>query len=471
MTKNITIEYKDTWTEISVPDTAIVLEYGTPNFPDIPLHPDPEKAVRDALKNPIGIEKLPDLVKKGSKVTIAFDDPIKHPDSIKIIIPVVVEELRKAQVKEEDITLMCASGAHCKLRPNEFRTLLGDELYDRFRPHDWGEGRIRNHDCTQDTMYFGETALGDKVEYNKAVMEADQLIYVGTVYPLPYGGYGGQGVVIGLAGMTALKSLHSYNVFRSTASLHGDYRPEKNLYRKHKLAVHEKIESATGKKIFYVDALTGPQQKIVNVFAGHVPDLEKIEYPEGDKYFRVKVPEVDIIVVGLPHTLDYDTSDHPASACNYASRPARGWWNKPVLRKNGIIIALGQCSGAITSRRPGDPEALRLYRSCFSAKELYDYTESFCSNPEYIYKYRHEYAYSPIHSIFMAANIEIMQKVARHTIFAGDVNPGIIREIGAIPARNFDEAIGMATDIVGKDPDILVLPKYLRDPKPIFEVI
>lgn len=81
MAKNITIEYKDTWTEISVPDTAIVLEYGTPNFPDIPLHPDPEKAVRDALKNPIGMEKLPDLVKKGSKVTIAFDDPIKHPDS------------------------------------------------------------------------------------------------------------------------------------------------------------------------------------------------------------------------------------------------------------------------------------------------------------------------------------------------------------------------------------------------------
>jgi nickel-dependent lactate racemase len=471
MTKSVTIEYKDTWTEISVPESAMVLQYGTSTFPEIPVHPNPEKAVREALEHPIGMEKLPSLVKKGSKVTIAFDDPIKHPEPIKIVIPIVVEELLKSGVREEDITLLCASGAHCKLRPNELSALIGPELYNRFRPFDWGEGRILNHDCTQDNLYLGETSLGATVEYNKAVVEADQLIYVGTVYPLPYGGYGGQGVVIGLASMETLKSLHSYNVFRTSASLHGDYRPEKNLYRKHKLAVHEKIESTTGKKIFYVDTLTGPQQKIVNVYAGHVPDLEKIEYPEGDKYFRVKVPEVDIIVVGLPHTLDYDTSDHPAAACNYAARPARGWWNKPILRENGVIVALGQCTGAMSPRRPGDPEALRLYRDCFSTKEIYDYMEAFCNNPEYIYKYRHEYAYSPIHSIFMIANIEILHKVARHAIFAGQVNPGVVREIGGIPARNFDEALAQATEIVGKDPDILVLPSYLRDPKPIFEVI
>jgi len=76
MTKNVTIEYKDTWTEISVPKTARLIQYGTPVFPEIPIHPDPKKAVKEALKNPIGMEGIPDLVKRGSKVTIAFDDPI-----------------------------------------------------------------------------------------------------------------------------------------------------------------------------------------------------------------------------------------------------------------------------------------------------------------------------------------------------------------------------------------------------------
>jgi nickel-dependent lactate racemase len=472
MSKNVTVEYKDIWTEISVPDSAMVLQYGTSEFPEIPVHPDPGKAVREALENPIGMERIPDLVKRGSKVTIAFDDPIKHPEpSLRAIIPIVVDELRSAGVREEDITLLCAIGAHCKLRPSEFRALLGSELYDRFRPFDWKDGRLLNHDCLEGNVYLGDTSLGDEVEYSKAIVESDQLIYVGTVYPVPYGGYSGQGAVIGLASTGALRSLHSYYVFRTLGVLHADYRPDKNVYRRHKLAVHEKIESATGKKIFYVDALTGPQQQIVKVFAGHVPDLEKVEYSEADTHYVVRVPQADIVVVGLHYTLDYDTSDNPGSACNYVTRPARAWIGKPLLRENGIIIALGQCTGAMSSRRPGDQEAFRLYRDCFSVNDLYDYFDAFANNPEYVYKYRHEYAYSPIHSIFLMANIEPMQKVAGRTIIAGDVNPGVVREMGALPARNFDEALAQAKGLVGKNPDILVLPRYYHDPKPIFEVV
>jgi len=472
MGRRVKIEYKDDWTEISVPDSAMVLQYGTPEFPDIPVHPDPEKAVREALENPIEMERIPELVKRGSKVTIAFDDPIKHPEpSLRVIVPIVIDELCKAGVREEDITLLCAIGAHCKLRPNEFRALLDSELYDRFRPFDWKDERLVSHDCLQGNVYLGDTDLGDEVEYNRAVAEADQVIYVGTVYPVPYGGYAGQGAVIGLASTRALRSLHSYDVFRTSGVLHADYRPEKNIYRKHKLAVHKKIESATGKRIFYVDALTGPKQEIVKVFAGHVPDLEKVEYSEADKYYVVRVPQVDIVVLGLHYTLDYDTSDNPGSTCNYVARPARAWVNKPLLRENGVIIALGQCRGVFSPRRPGDLEAFRLYRECFSIKELYDYFDAFCNNPEYVYKYRYEYAYSPIHSIFLMANIEPMQRVASRTIIAGDVSPGVVREMGALPARNFDEAMARAMEIVGKDPDILVLPRYYRDPKPIFKVI
>ena len=65
----------------------------------------------------------------------------------------------------------------------------------------------------------------------------------------------------------------------------------------------------------------------------------------------------------------------------------------------------------------------------------------------------------------------ILRKVARQTIFAGEVSPGLIREIGAIPSRDFDEALALGREMVGGNPDILVLPRYLRDPKPIYEVI
>jgi len=473
MTKKIAIAYEGTWTEISVPETARVIQYGTPAFPEIPIHPDPEMAVKEALANPVGMERIPELVKQGSKVTLAFDDPAKCPapsQVLQVIIPVVISELLEAGVREEDITLVCASGGHCKWRPDELRTLIGPDVYKQFRPFDWREGRLINHDCTQGNVYLGETSLGDEVEYDKALVESDLLVYAGTIYPLAYGGYAGQGVVIGLGSMRALNSLHSYEVFRTATALSGEYQPEKNIYRKHKLAVHEKIENAIGKKIFYVDAITGPQQKIVAVFAGHVPELEEVEYPEADKYFKVKVPQVDIVVVGLPYLMGYDTSDNPACACNYAAQSARLWRNKPVLRENGIIIALARCSGAISPRRPADLEAFELYRDCFSARELYDYTDSFCNNQEYLYQYQHDYAYSPIHSILLLQNVDALHKVARRTIFAGEVNPSVIREIGAIPTKSFDEALAQATEIVGKDADILVLPRHYYDPRPIFEV-
>ena len=61
-------------------------------------------------------------------------------------------------------------------------------------------------------------------------------------------------------------------------------------------------------------------------------------------------------------------------------------------------------------------------------------------------------------------------KLAGHTIFAGEVNPGVIREMGLTPARDFEQALQKATEIVGQDADILVLPSYFLNPSPVFEV-
>jgi nickel-dependent lactate racemase len=473
-TKNVTIEYHNTWIDISVHENAEIFRYGTPEFPEIPLHANPGQAVRDALDNPTGIERIPELVKRKSKVTIAFDDHLKSPaEALKIIIPVVVDELLKAGVREEDISLLCATGTHCKRRPNELKALLGEQIYKRFRPFNWREGKIYNHDCTEGNTYLGETEIGCEVDHDSALLKSDLLIYVGTIFPVSYGGYPGQGIVIGLASQRALKSLHSYDVFRVGGALSGDFRPEKNIYRKHKLAVNEKIEKEIGKKVFYIDAITGPGAKIVNVFAGHAPELEKKTYIEADKYFLTKMSQKDIVVIGLPHDLGYDTSDNPIISCSAARRAISGWRNKPLLRKSGVIIALAQCTGAISPRRPSDSEAQRLYREQFEGKDLWDYFDSFVNNPEYIYKYRYEYAYSPIHGIMMGQSPDTLKMVARQTIFAGDVNPGVIREAGAVPARNFDEALDMAAEIIGKDvkdTDILVFPSYFHEPKPVFEV-
>jgi len=468
--KKVTVQYATTWKEISVPDSATILRYGTPEYPDMPIHPDPEGAVRKALAKPIGIEPLADLIRPGSTVTIAFDDGFKHPLPLKIIMPILLDELNRIGVPDEKVDLVCAVGGHRKCTASELRDLLGNSVYKRFCPFDGAVSRIRNHDCIDGNVLLGVTEYGDCVEYDHALVDSDQLIYVGTIKPLGFGGYAGQGVSIGLASHRTLDSLHAYSIFKTPEVLNAEYLPEKNVYRKHKLATHSTIEKVTGKRIFYVDALVGAASNIIDVFAGHVPELEKVEYARADEYYLVDVPQFDIVVNGVAYDLGYDTSDNPCclGTLSQVLRMAR---NKPLLREGGVLISLAQCRGIISKHRPADHEALQLFRECFDVQELFTYRDSFANNPDYVRAYKHNYAFSPKHSLMMCGDAAHHWKLTAASIVAGDVIPGLIREHGLIPAPNFDDALKIAMTVVGKKkPDILVLPRFFVDPRPVFSV-
>ncbi len=468
--KQVTVQYATTWREISVPDNATVLRYGTPEYPEMSLHPHPEEATKRALASPIGIEPLADLVRPGSTVTIAFDDGFKHPLPLKTIMPILLDELNRLGVPDENIELVCAVGGHRKCTAFELRDLLGPEVFARFCPFDGAASRIRNHDCVDGNVFLGVTELGDHVEYDRALVDSDQLIYVGTIKPLGFGGYAGQGVAIGLASHRTLDSLHAYSIYKTREVLNAEHLPEKNVYRRHKLAAHAKVEEAIGKRIFYVDALVGPGNQILDVFAGHVPELEDVEYRRADENYIVDVPQFDIVINGVAHDTGYDTTDNPAclGTLSQVLRMAR---NRPLLREGGALISLAQCRGIISKHRPADHEALRLFRDCFDVEELFLHREHFANHPEYLRAYKHHHAFSPKHSIMMCGDAAHHWKLTAASIVAGDVVPGLIREHGLIPTRNFDQALGIAMDVVGKkNPDILVLPRFFADPRPVFSV-
>lgn len=53
----------------------------------------------------------------------------------------------------------------------------------------------------------------------------------------------------------------------------------------------------------------------------------------------------------------------------------------------------------------------------------------------------------------------------------GDVLPGPIREHGLTPTRDFGVGLRIARETVGKgNPDILVLPRFFDDPRPVLNV-
>ena len=121
MSQTVRMRYSTAWMDIQLPDSATVLTYGSEAFPEIPVHPDPQAAVREAIRSPIGAPPLADLAKAGQHVAIAFDDSFKATDANRYVIPIIVDELIAAGVREEDIELVAAVGGHRKCMPLELR--------------------------------------------------------------------------------------------------------------------------------------------------------------------------------------------------------------------------------------------------------------------------------------------------------------------------------------------------------------
>ena len=91
-----------------------------------------EAAVRYALENPIGSEKLRKLVKPGQKVAIITSD-ISRPLPTWELMPAVLEELYGAGIAREDITLVFALGSHRNHTEEEKHHLAGEQAYRQIR--------------------------------------------------------------------------------------------------------------------------------------------------------------------------------------------------------------------------------------------------------------------------------------------------------------------------------------------------
>lgn len=88
--------------------------------------------VRRALAHPIGTPRLSEIVKPGEKVVIVASD-VTRPAPSWVMVPCVVEELEKAGVKDEDITVVFGLGSHRKQTEEEKKRLVGEEIYSRIR--------------------------------------------------------------------------------------------------------------------------------------------------------------------------------------------------------------------------------------------------------------------------------------------------------------------------------------------------
>ena len=450
--KSVEVDFGPEKRTIHVPKTAVIAEFTEPE----PLLT-PEQDLEEALRNPHGSLPFEELVTPGMKVAIGFDDPTRPPAPWQLILPKIVGKLLSYGIRKQDIVLICANGNHKKWAPNDLRAFVGDEIFDGF----WNTGQLVNHDCLDPAglKYLGKTASGCVVEHNRSFIDADLMIYVGQVMAHSWGGYTGTGAVIGLASTQSIMSHHNHGVVNHPETTLGDHK--RMYFRKLKAEINAKLEDETGRRIFYINWVGGSAGRMSGIFAGYSPEVEEPAWAAADTFSRVKVPQADVLVVGLTQSFAYGSADNPLIAAIGMAYPPRIWLGDHLLKKGGVVIGMSPSNGEIDpDTYPSYQEVIDLAERHKKIHDLTQYQSEIANKPEYLEHYRNGNAYHPIHPFWLLYSCDYILSRAARVIIAGTQNPTAFRKIGIEPMTDFDDAWRLATGLVGEVPVTVVAPTY-----------
>src|SRR5215469_10546412 len=188
-------------------------------YPPDPLEPiaHPERAIKRALARPLEDDPLKALLRRGMKLTVAFDDlslplpPMAAPDVRQLVMEEVIDMAAEAGI--DDLHIIAALGLHRRMTEDELRHIVGERIFSTFHPD-----RLYQHDGEdpENNVYIGKTAAGEEVTLNRRAAESDLVIYVNlTLVPMD-GGH--KSMSTGLASFRSIRVHHNAKTLLASRS-------------------------------------------------------------------------------------------------------------------------------------------------------------------------------------------------------------------------------------------------------------
>ncbi len=396
-------------------DESRVLQ--TIEMPDTPPLADIRAAVLEAIAHPIGCAPLAERVRPGDTVTFICNDPTRVANSFDFM-PVLVDELNRLGVPDENMQIVFALGTHRLMTPEEMRDAVGENVASRLA--------MFNSDANVpgDFDYFGATSRFTPVLVNKRICHSDHVILTGTIVHHFFSGYGGgrKAVFPGCAAMESIRHNHSF--MRDPRS--GLGKAEGNpVYDDQMEAV---ALWAKGRSVFLFNAVLDAQHRFLKMFAGDWAAAHKEACRFVDQVYGVPIKQkADIVIAscgGWPKDINVyqmqKTMDNAVLA----------------VREGGCVVLLAECeegSGSKvleeTCRRLKSPEAIEA-----------DLAKHFVIGEHKAY-----------------AITRLMKKA--HFILVTGLDHTLAKDMfftGAVDS--VDEAMRVAEQIVGKDSTVALMP-------------
>ncbi|MFA6940712.1 MAG: nickel-dependent lactate racemase [Clostridiaceae bacterium] len=167
-----------------------------------------EEIILNALENPIGSRRMKDLIKPNEKVCIVISDITRAWQKMSRYLPYIVDELKAAGVKDENIIFLSATGTHRRQTDEEHRVLLGDKLFGKFTIYDHVSTDKESLKC------IGTTTYGNVIYINKKALECDHVIITGSIVYHFLVGWGGgkKSILPGISGYESVMKNHGLSL-------------------------------------------------------------------------------------------------------------------------------------------------------------------------------------------------------------------------------------------------------------------
>lgn len=385
--------------------------------------PDLEKALEEALADPIASPPLAELVRPGDKVAIACPDSHRLWVQSRRWLPSVVSALNRAGIPDRDITAIVANGTHGMPPYEQMLLIMGEELLQRIR--------VVSHDARDPSMlsYLGKTQYGTPVWVNRYAAGADRVILTGAVVPHAFAGFGGgrKAVLPGMSGLATILANHKRALSDAPG---GGTHP---MARPGVLAgnpVHEDMLAAARMlaPLFIVNFALSEDGSFLGVFAGDLAEAHERGCAFVSEAFRVEIPARGDIVVASRGGYPMDHTFYQAFQSNANARAA--------LRDDdeGVLIMVGECTDGL------GPYEFHRWFGLGGAEEI----EA---------ELRRDFTVAGF-VVFRAA---LLHRQAKKVMLVSCLDPGVVSRIGVIPHTSIADALREAMDSVpgGK---VLLMP-------------
>lgn len=311
---------------VTVADENLIGIFRPKGFGD---SPDEEAAIRDGFANPIGARRLRDEVRAEWKVLILVDD-VSRPTPADRLIPYLLEELREADVPEENISFLMSLGTHRAMTPEEIDAKLGQGIRKRFS--------VTNHrwDNLPGMVSLGRTSCGTDVLVNRAVTEADFVVGIGNIVPHPAAGFAGGGKIVdpGCVSDETCGAFHWESVKYPAEEVVG--QRDNPMIR----MIDEVAEKAGLRYI--INTVMDGKNRIVRLVSGHPIEAHREGCETALEMYGVKVPERADIVITDSHPADLEMWQAIKGLCTADL----------VMRDGGVVIMATPCPDGASAEHP-----------------------------------------------------------------------------------------------------------------------